>query len=115
MPVTYGTLRERLGQTASRLEEQLADIQSVVREDGVGYSNHMADSGSEVFEQEMDVSVGRRLELAYGDVKRALEKFEDGTYGICESCGGIIEIARLEAIPEARYCMACQSRREMTR
>lgn len=115
MPVTYGTLHERLEQAVERLEAQLADVQSAVREDGVGYSNHMADSGSEVFEQEMDVSVAQRLRMSYEDVQRALEKFEDGTYGICESCGGIIELARLEAIPEARYCMECQSRREMSR
>jgi len=113
MPVTYGTLRERLDEASERLEAQLKDIQSAVREDGVGYSNHMADSGSEVFEQEMDVSVAQGLRMAYDDVQRALEKFEDGTYGICESCGGIIEIARLEAIPEARYCLECKSRREM--
>jgi DnaK suppressor protein len=115
MPVTYGTLRERLQKSASQLREQLADVQAAVREDGVGYSNHMADSGSEVFEQEMDVSVAQGLKIAYEDVQQALEKFEDGTYGICESCGGIIELARLEAIPEARYCMACKSRREMNR
>jgi DnaK suppressor protein len=115
MPVTYGTLRERLNKSATQLEAQLADVQAAVREDGVGYSNHMADSGSEVFEQERDVSVAQRLKMAYEDVRRALEKFEDGTYGICESCGGIIELARLEAIPEARYCIACKSRREMSR
>ena len=113
MPVTYGTLRERLEKSAAQLKEQLADVQAAVREDGVGYSNHMADSGSEVFEQEMDVSVAQGLKLSYEDVQRALEKFEDGTYGICESCGGIIELARLEAIPEARYCIECKSRREM--
>ena len=113
MPVTYGALRERLEQASTRLETQLKDKQSAVREDGVGYSNHMADVGSEVFEQEMDVSVAQGLQMAYEDVQRALEKFEDGTYGICESCGGVIELARLEAIPEARFCLPCKSRREM--
>ena len=115
MPVTYGALRERLEQASTRLETQLKDKQSAVREDGVGYSNHMADAGSEVFEQEMDVSVAQGLQMAYEDVQRALEKFEDGTYGICESCGGVIELARLEAIPEARFCLPCKSRREMNR
>ena len=115
MPVTYGALRERLEQASTRLETQLKDKQSAVREDGVGYSNHMADVGSEVFEQEMDVSVAQGLQMAYEDVQRALEKFEDGTYGICESCGGVIELARLEAIPEARFCLPCKSRREMNR
>ena len=112
MPVTYGTLRDRLRQEAARLEEQLADAQAAVREEGVGYSNHMSDSGSEVFEQELDVSVAQRIRRSYENVRHALEKFEDGTYGICEACGGIIELARLEARPEARYCLDCQSRLE---
>lgn len=45
-------------------------------------------------------------------VKRALAKFEDGTYGICEECGNDIGFSRLQARPEARLCIACQTRAE---
>jgi DnaK suppressor protein len=72
----------------------------------------MADAATEVFEQAREVSVARQLKRSLEDAERALRKFEDGTYGICESCGSIIELARLEALPSAQYCLRCQSRYE---
>ena len=112
MPVTYNELHQELLKQQQHLKRQLGTIESSVREDGVGYSNHMADAGTEVFEQARDVSLARQLKRSLEDVERALRKFEDGTFGICEACGTIIELARLEALPSARMCMRCQSRRE---
>ncbi len=115
MPATYGELLEQLKETEQQLKLQLEEIQRTVREDGVGYSNHMADAGTEVFEQARDVAVGRQLKHSFDDVRRALDKFEDGTYGICESCGVIIDLPRLEVLPSARFCLQCQSRYESAR
>jgi DnaK suppressor protein len=42
----------------------------------------------------------------------ALERLEAGTYGECEVCGGRIEPARLDAIPDAARCLQCQERAE---
>ena len=44
------------------------------------------------------------LETRYQNIKRALKKIEDGTYGICEVSGELIDEARLEANPAARTC-----------
>lgn len=115
MSATYKELQQQLLETKESLKMQLEVTKRAVREDGVGYSNHMADAGTEVFEQARDVSVARQLEHTLEDVIHALQKFEDSTYGICESCGSIIELARLEALPSARYCMRCQSRHEAKR
>ena len=115
MPITYNELRQELLEQERQLMTQLEATARAVREDGVGYSNHMADVGTEVFEQARDVSLARRLKRSLENVERALSKFDDGTYGICETCGTIIELARLEALPSARMCMQCQSRREGTR
>lgn len=115
MPVTYQELHQRLLETQEKLADQLETTRRAVREDGVGYSNHMADAGTEVFEQARDVSVARQLTRKLDDVQHALRKFKDGTYSICESCGTIIERARLEALPSARHCMRCQSRQEAQR
>ena len=112
MTITYEELHERLVEQEEHLLEQVHDIQQSVREEGVGYSNHMADAGSEVFEQARDVSLARQLQRSLADTQRALQKFDDGTYGLCESCGGAIDITRLEALPSVRYCMRCQTRRE---
>jgi DnaK suppressor protein len=45
-------------------------------------------------------------------LRHALAKFEDGSYGLCESCGQPIGTSRLLARPEARLCIDCQTRAE---
>jgi DnaK suppressor protein len=45
-------------------------------------------------------------------IKRALARLDEGRYGLCESCGQQIPPARLEILPQAIFCVACQSRRE---
>ena len=53
----------------------------------------------------------RQLDL----VRHALAKYDDGGYGLCENCGGEIGYSRLDARPEARLCIACQTRHEQRR
>ena len=45
-------------------------------------------------------------------LRRALERFEDESYGLCEECGNDIGFSRLQARPEARLCITCQTRAE---
>lgn len=47
-----------------------------------------------------------------GVIKRALARIDDGSYGACEECGNPIGFSRLQARPEARLCIACQTRAE---
>ena len=47
-----------------------------------------------------------------GVVRHALAKFDDGSYGLCEECGNPIGFSRLQARPEARLCIACQTHAE---
>lgn len=66
--------------------------------------NHPADVATEMFERSKDLAL---LEHAEGELSRiheALDKMQDGTYGICEVCGAPIPIKRLEAIPETSFC-----------
>jgi DnaK suppressor protein len=45
-------------------------------------------------------------------LRHALAKFDEGDYGACETCGDAIGFSRLQARPEARLCIACQTRAE---
>ena len=45
-------------------------------------------------------------------VRHALARIDDGSYGMCEECGNQIGFSRLQARPEARLCIACQTRAE---
>jgi RNA polymerase-binding protein DksA len=66
---------------------------------------HMADMGTDNFDQEFTLGLmdGERKFLK--EIDDALQRIEDGTYGICEGSGKPIPKARLEAIPWARYCV----------
>jgi len=55
---------------------------------------------------EENTAILKELEIRYNNVKRALEKMEAGTYGICEVSGEEIELERLEANHAARTCVA---------
>jgi RNA polymerase-binding transcription factor DksA len=48
------------------------------------------------------------------DVVRALEKLDEGTYGLCDRCGALIPEERLEARPWSVLCVRCASRRRTT-
>jgi len=45
-------------------------------------------------------------------IEDAFRRIKDGTYGICEACGGRIRVPRLRAMPYARFCLPCQQERE---
>jgi DnaK suppressor protein len=79
--------------------------------DRSSYDEGFADSGQVTAERgEVDALLGSLRETLL-DIDDALSKLEAGTYGQCESCGDEIADARLEAMPAARLCMACASKR----
>jgi len=68
---------------------------------------HMADMGSDNYELENCIGLMDGERKILRDIDAALERIEEGTYGICEGDEGQIPLARLEAIPWARYCVKC--------
>lgn len=111
MPFSYERVRHELVQEREELRKQLKQLEAEEYE-GVGYGNHMADDGTEAFEQTVGMGFRRGVALSLERVQRALDKLENGTYGICEECGGRIDRARLEALPQAIYCLDCQAQHE---
>ena len=70
---------------------------------------HMADMGSDNFEQEFTLHLMQSEEDTLGRIEIALERIEEGTYGQCEVCGVRIPKARLNALPYATTCVKCAS------
>jgi DnaK suppressor protein len=93
--------------------EQMSQA-SVATHDRIGYGNHMADDGTEAFEQSKGLSLQQTIKHRLADVNDALHKFDEDNYGSCESCGQPIDWARLEALPAARLCIRCQQHQEWT-
>jgi DnaK suppressor protein len=77
-----------------------------------GMPIHMADLGTDAFEQEFTLSLMENEEETLGRIEASLERIEDGTYGNCEECGAKIPKARLIAIPFATLCVKCASELE---
>ena len=69
-----------------------------------------AEAGSMNFEYEKELSLGQNTVDLLRKVERALARVGDKTYGICESCGNPIPVARLEVLPYATECVSCARR-----
>ena len=75
---------------------------------------HMADIGSDNYEQEFTLSLIQNEGDALAQIEAALERIEESTYGECEECGAKIPKARLSAIPYTAYCVKCASDMEQS-
>ncbi len=73
---------------------------------------HMADIGSDNFEQEFTLGLIENEEDLLRAIDEALERIEEGSYGKCESCQKPISKERLKAIPHASLCIECQRQEE---
>lgn len=107
---TLADLRSALEQERQNLTARLAEL-----DEGdpaaMEFDHNFADTSQVTAERsEMEALMGS-LQESLDDVVDALTKLEAGTYGVCESCGEPIAPARLEAMPGARMCMTCASKR----
>jgi len=71
-----------------------------------------ADIGSESFAQEFSLELLQRDEATLGEIQEALERVNNGSFGLCEGCQEAIPKARLNAVPYARNCVDCQRKAE---
>ena len=109
-------VRELLTAEAARLREEIVEaedgIAEMLRDSTDAGGEDQADTGSKTFEREHEMALAASHREILGQTERALSLIEDGTYGICESCGRPIGKARLQAFPRATLCMACKEREE---
>jgi DnaK suppressor protein len=92
--------RETISAEARTLEDASRDkeIQGTSA-DRSTYSMHMADHGTDAMEREKSMLLAQREVDYVDDIDEALQRIEDGTYGICRVTGKDIAKARLEAVP----------------
>ena len=120
MKTTETTLyKERLLLLRARLRGDVSQMAEAAlkksRLDGGEASSmpiHMADLGSDNFEQEFTLGLMENEEVALEKIESALERIEDGTFGDCEECGVKIPKTRLNAIPYAPTCVKCAEQLE---
>jgi RNA polymerase-binding transcription factor DksA len=95
--------RDRVGALIANLRGEGLD-QSEADQGGelAHYDQHPADTASDTFEREKDLSILEGLEADLVEIEAALRRLDDGSYGIDEVTGQPIDRARLEAYPTAR-------------
>jgi len=74
--------------------------------------DHMADHGSDNFDQDLTLGLVESELRELAEIDRALVRIDEGTYGVCQGTGSPIGVARLEAIPWARFSVEYQRRIE---
>lgn len=103
--------RQRLSELIEEHEQELEEARLTETSADRSPDPGSAEAGSMKFEYEKELSIERNsLDLLH-KVERALERVDDGSYGICEVCGSEIPIARLEVLPYATMCVTCASKR----
>jgi DnaK suppressor protein len=97
-------LRER----AEALELRLTGMATPPeRGSAIGFGKRVGDGTTEAVRRLTEVGVGASLETSQARVLRALQKLDEGTYGICDTCGRPIAPARLRFSPESVLCIDC--------
>ncbi|MBX7157510.1 MAG: TraR/DksA family transcriptional regulator [Verrucomicrobiae bacterium] len=79
---------------------------------GAAFGQHMGDAGSDAYEKDFALSLLSQEQDSLNEIEDALQRIEDGSYGICEKSGKTIPKARLEALPWARFTVECQAEME---
>jgi DnaK suppressor protein len=109
-------VRSTLESDAARLHSEITEaeqeIAGLMREGGEGAGHDQADVGSNTFERDREMTLARNARENLQLVRDAITRIENGTYGVCESCGQAIGKARLQAFPRATLCMECKQRQE---
>lgn len=77
--------------------------------------HHMADVASDSYDQEFNISLMENEGEELQQIDAALERIEDGSYGVCDSCEKPIPKKRLNVIPYARLCIKCKQNQESPR
>ena len=111
----------QLAQLRAALEARLAALSGVAEPEAAGAERDLpvsevetspADKATVRLLNDLALEAAGHSAAQMQVLRHALAKFDDASYGLCEECGGDIGFSRLQARPEARLCITCQTRSE---
>ena len=105
-------LNEHAVRLREELREQEDELADLMRDAGDGAGHDQADLGATSFERDQEIIVVNNARDVLAQIERALGRIEDGSYGVCESCGKPVGKMRLMAFPRATMCLPCKQREE---
>lgn len=114
MTTNFEQLRSHLESEQKRLLEEMEQLEANARpteerREGSPFGKR-EEEATESFELEKRLALEKQTRDHLAEVEHALHKFEEGTYGLCDSCGKRIASDRLEALPQASLCLNCKAK-----
>jgi len=117
--------KQRLLHLRARVRGDVAQLTDEALERGEGNGDsksptHIAELGTQNYEQDFALRVVENDQEVLDEIKAALKRIDDGSFGACESCRtdgrspsrSVIPKTRLRAIPYTRNCVSCERKRE---
>jgi DnaK suppressor protein len=104
--------RRRLLQVREEIFGQMKQRDGSAQEIGQNGIQDIGDESATISNRDLLLSLSQNERERLLEVDEALDRIEDGTFGICEECGEAISLKRLEVMPNARYCVKCQEELE---
>ncbi len=92
--------------------KQIVESSKEMGQDGI---QDIGDEAANIYNKQVLLSLNENERLRLTEVDESLDRIENGTYGICEECGGPISLKRLEVRPVAKYCVPCLTKLEKGR
>ena len=106
--------RERALRSLGQFDELAKMSAEQADSDLYSYSDHIADLGTDAMEREKMLLFASKEGRYLYRVEEALRRLykDPANFGMCHGCGNLIEFERLDALPHARYCLACKLKEE---
>jgi len=103
IPTKWREHYSALVQFHNRLVERRGTVVREASEEQPAYSLHMADAGTDTYDRDFALSIATSEQESLFEIDQAINRIQEGSYGICELTGKPIEAERLKAIPWARF------------
>jgi DnaK suppressor protein len=104
--------RQMLLDLKQRLIKEVMLNQEASNESNDGDVLDLADQASDSYDKDLANSLSEAERARLQAVEKALQRVNEGRYGLCEDCGKPIPLARLKVLPFAKLCVACQQAEE---
>lgn len=89
--------------------KQMVESSKEMGQDGI---QDIGDEAANIYNKQVLLSLNENERMRLQEVDESLDRIENGTYGICEECGGPISLKRLDVRPVAKYCVPCLTKLE---
>lgn len=109
---TLARLKKILLKEREEIVGEVKQIYESSKEMGQNGTQDIGDEAANTYSKQILLSLNENERMRLQEVDESLDRIANGTYGICEECGGPIGLKRLEVRPVAKYCVPCKTQME---